>query len=112
MSAKTYAYYPGCSTQHDSLAYAASNFAVAKALGFELAEVDDWNCCGATEYFSVNRLPAYSLVARNLALAADGGADQVVVPCSACFLNLYKTDKNMGKYPELGEKVNKALAEN
>lgn len=110
MSAKSYSYYPGCSIQHDSHAYAAANAAVARALGLELVEIDDWNCCGATEYFSVNRLPAYSLVARNLARAADEGATEMVVPCSACFLNLHKTDKNMGKFPELGEKVNQALS--
>lgn len=107
----TYPYYPGCSLQHGNHAYEVSTKAIARALGFDLAEVDDWNCCGATEYFSVqDRLPAYSLVARNLARAANEGATQLVVPCSACFLNLHKTDKNMGKYPELGEKVNKALA--
>jgi heterodisulfide reductase subunit B len=111
MTAKTYPYYPGCSiTQHHNHAYAVSIEAVARTLGFELAEVDDWNCCGATEYFSVNRLPAYALVARNLARAADSGAKEVITPCSACFLNLYKTDKHMKLHPELDEEVNKALA--
>ncbi|PWH19001.1 MAG: disulfide reductase [Ardenticatenia bacterium] len=110
MTASCYSYYPGCSLQHRSHAYQQSTEAIARSLGFELAEIDDWNCCGATEYFSVNRLPAYALVARNLALAADQGAEEIVVPCSACFLNLHKTDKNMKLYPELGSKVNKALA--
>jgi len=110
MTAKSYAYYPGCSLQHHNAAYGVSTEAVARALGFELAEVDDWNCCGATEYFSVNRLPAYALVARNLARAADSGATEMITPCSACFLNLHKTDKHMKLYPELGEKVNTALA--
>ncbi len=110
MTATRYPYYPGCSLQHRTHAYQQSTEAVARALGFELVEVDDWNCCGATEYFSVNRLPAYSLVARNLARAADQGATELVVPCSACFLNLHKTDKNMGRYPRLGERVNQALA--
>jgi len=110
MSDRTYPYYPGCSLQHRSHAYEVSTQAIAKVLGFELVEMDDWNCCGATEYFSVNRLPAYALVARNLARAADSGAKELVVPCSACYLNLHKTDKNMGLYPALGEKVNKALA--
>jgi heterodisulfide reductase subunit B len=68
MNQPTYLYYPGCALQHRSHAYEVSNQAVAKALGIELIELDDWNCCGATEYFSVNRLPAYALVARNLAL--------------------------------------------
>lgn len=107
---RAYPYYPGCSLQHKNHAYGVSTQAVAKALGFELVEIDDWNCCGATEYFSVNRLPAYALVARNLARAADDGATELVVPCSACFLNLYKTDKNMKRFPDLGEKVNDALA--
>jgi heterodisulfide reductase subunit B2 len=110
MSQKTYTYYPGCSLQHGNHAYEVANRAVAKALGFELAEVDDWNCCGATEYFSLNRLPAYALVARNLARAAAGGATELVAPCSACYLNLHKTDKHMGQYPELDKKVNDALA--
>jgi heterodisulfide reductase subunit B len=110
MTAKSYSYYPGCSIQHENHCYAMSNRAVAQALGFELDEVDDWNCCGATEYFSVNRLPAYSLVARNLARAEKDGAEEIVVPCSACYLNLHKTDKNMKLYPELGKKVNQALA--
>jgi len=110
MTAKSYPYYPGCSLQHRSHAYEVSTQAVARALGFELAELDDWNCCGATEYFSVNRLPAYSLVARNLARAADAGAKEIVVPCSACYLNLHKTDKNMGRFADLGQKINKALA--
>lgn len=113
MSAKSghaYPYYPGCSLQHDNHAYGVSTMAIAKALGFDLVEIDDWNCCGATEYFTVNRLPAYALVARNLALASGEGAEELLVPCSACFLNLHKTDKNMKLYPELKEKINQALA--
>ncbi len=106
---QTYSYYPGCSLQHGNHAYEVSTQAVARALGFGLEELDDWNCCGATEYFSVNRLPAYALVARNLALAEQTGAKQLVVPCSACFLNLHKTDKNMKLYHQLGEQVNQAL---
>jgi len=73
-------------------------------------EVDDWNCCGATEYFSLNSLPAYSLVARNLSLATDTGAHDLVAPCSACFLNLHKTDKYMGEHADLNDQVNQALS--
>src|SRR3990172_3170168 len=106
MTAKSYPYYPGCSLQHHTHAYQMSIEAVAQALSFELVEVDDWNCCGATEYFSVNRLPAYALVARNLALAADSGSVELVVPCSACFLNLHKTDSHMKRFPQLAAAVN------
>jgi heterodisulfide reductase subunit B len=106
-----YAYYPGCSLQSTAHAYDASTKRVAEALGMNFHEVDDWNCCGATEYFSLMSLPAYSLVARNLALAASQGASELVAPCSACFLNLRKTNDYMGKYKaKVGEPVNEALA--
>jgi heterodisulfide reductase subunit B len=75
--------------------------------------VEDWNCCGATEYFSINAIPAYALVGRNLALAAqqklNGNGQQLVAPCSACFLNLKKTDHYMGESNDLNAKVNEAL---
>ncbi len=106
-----YSYYPGCSLERNAIAYHRSAMSVAAPLGIELAEIQDWNCCGATEYFSVDLLPAYSLVARNLALAArQANGDQVVAPCSACFLNLSKTDRYMADSPELAEKINTALA--
>lgn len=106
----TYTYYPGCSLKSAAYAYEDSTQVVSKSLGIRLNEIDDWNCCGATEYFSVNQLPAYSLVARNLSLAHSqyGGAD-VVAPCSACFLNLRKTNDYMRKYKNLNAQVGQAL---
>jgi heterodisulfide reductase subunit B len=105
-----YAYYPGCSLQATAHAYDRSSRRVGEMLGLTFQEVDDWNCCGATEYRSVAALPAYSLVARNLSLAAQQGVDQLVAPCSACYLNLRRTNEYMTKYPALGEKINEALA--
>lgn len=107
-STRSYAYYPGCA-EKTAVAYGETARHVLQALGLTVKEVDDWNCCGATEYFSVNRLPAYSLVARNLSLAAELGIPDLVASCSACYLNLRKTETNMGKYPKLGEEVNQAL---
>lgn len=104
-----YGYYPGCSITKNAAAYGVSTEAVAEALELQLNEINDWNCCGASEYFSINQLPAYALVARNLALAADEGATDVVAPCSLCYVNLYKTDKNMATYTDLDEKVSSAL---
>jgi heterodisulfide reductase subunit B len=107
-----YAYYPGCSLEKNALAYHNSTMAISASLGLELEEVDDWNCCGATEYIAINRLAAYSLIARNLALAEKQfGKKDLVAPCSACFLNLSKTDAYMQEDPPLAKSVNIALAE-
>lgn len=104
-----YAYYPGCSLKATAKSYDISTKIVSQELGLHFQEVDDWNCCGATEYFSLNSLPAYSLVARNLSLATETGAHDLVAPCSACFLNLHKTDKYMGEHADLNAQVNQAL---
>ena len=104
-----YAYYPGCSLEVNSAAYDVSVRAVADLLGVKLMELDDWNCCGATEYFSQDELTACSVIARNLALV-DSQYDQLVAPCAACYLNLKKTDRLMAEHPEMNAKINEALA--
>ncbi len=106
-----YGYYPGCSLGKSAKPYDDSTKAIADQLGMSFEEINDWNCCGATEYFSLNKTAAYALVARNLALAADqDNLTELVAPCSACYLNLRKTDDYMGKYPKIGELTNEALA--
>jgi heterodisulfide reductase subunit B2 len=104
-----YAYYPGCSLECTAAAYDVSVRAVAEAFHVNLCEVDDWNCCGATEYFSQDELTACSVIARNLALV-DKKLDQLIAPCAACFLNLKKTDKLMATDPHMEGLINEALA--
>lgn len=110
-----YLFYPGCSMERSARAYSESLTAIAGPLGLELEEINDWNCCGATEYVGISLIPAYALISRNLALAvkqvrAEDTRHTVVAPCSACYLNLAKADHYMQERPELGEKVNVALA--
>jgi heterodisulfide reductase subunit B2 len=107
-----YILYPGCSMEASAKAYHDSLVAIKDVLNMKLHEIDDWNCCGATEYLSINLIPAYSLIARNLALASQqaNGTRTVVAPCSACYLNLAKADYYMEERPALGHKVNEALA--
>ena len=68
---KDYLLYPGCSMEASARAYDDSLKAIAKPMGLNLKEIDDWNCCGATEYLGISRTPAYALIARNLAIAAN-----------------------------------------
>src|ERR1044071_5407741 len=109
---KKYLLYPGCSMESSGKAYGESILAITETLDIQFEEIDDWNCCGATEYLGINLIPAYSLISRNLALAAKqmNGTRTVVAPCSACYLNLAKADYYMQERPSLGAKVNEALA--
>jgi len=107
-----YLLYPGCSMESSAKAYYDSMMAICKPLNLSLKEIDDWNCCGATEYLSLDLLPAYALISRNLALAekqADG-AKTIIAPCSACYLNLSKADHYMQDDKSMGKKINEALA--
>ncbi len=105
-----FAYYPGCSLDATARPYGESVKAIAGALEIELVEVEDWNCCGATAYMSVNEVLSFCLSARNLAQAAKTGGT-LVTPCSACYTNLKKTEVYLSEFPEMRQKVDKALAE-
>lgn len=105
---KQYAYYPGCSLESLSAGYHVSALAAGQALGIDLREIENWNCCGATAYFHVDELLAHTLVARNLAKAEEMGLD-FVAPCSGCYKNAYFTNAYLQEDPELADHVNFAL---
>ncbi|MFC2055429.1 CoB--CoM heterodisulfide reductase iron-sulfur subunit B family protein [Chloroflexota bacterium] len=107
---KQYAYYPGCSLESLAKSYHTSSTEAARELGVELKEIEDWNCCGATAYFHVDELLAYTLVARNLALAEKENLD-FVAPCSGCYKNAYFTNVYLQQDPDLAEHINFALEE-
>ncbi len=103
-----YAYYPGCSLRGTGRAYEESLLAVFRILGIELEELEDWNCCGATTYLSVNELQSYALAARNLALAERQHLN-IVAPCAACYLVLNKTQHYVRDYPDVRTVVERAM---
>jgi len=85
-------YYPGCSLMGSAREFDDSVRAVAASLEVELAELADWNCCGATAAHSLDERLALALPARNLELAEAVGKD-VVVPCASCFNRLKHAEK-------------------
>ena len=88
-----YLYYPGCSLEGTAKEYDLSTRAFLSAAGVEIQELDDWTCCGATAAQAVSELLALSLAARNLAVAEKmNGPSDILVPCSACYLNLKKVE--------------------
>ena len=104
-----YLYYPGCSAEATGKAYDISTRAMMGKLGVELAELDDWNCCGATSYFSVRELDSFAVAARNLAIAQKQGDEDLCVICNACYTTLAKTNRYMAESTEVHEAVNGAL---
>lgn len=105
-----FTYFPGCSLKGTGRAYEESFLAVFRALGVDIEELRDWNCCGATAYMSVDEGTAFSLAARNLAIAERNGEAELLAPCSACYLVLRKTGKYIQDYPAVGATVRSALS--
>jgi len=106
---KNYSYFPGCSAEAAASPLGISVLPVAKELGMDLIELEDWNCCGSSPYGSVDKLAAACIAARNLALAEKTGLD-LVTPCSNCYVVLDGANDNLKEYPALKEQVSKALA--
>lgn len=108
-----YIYYPGCSLKSTGKLYEESLLAVFDALDMDYAELEDWNCCGATAYMAVDERKAFALAARNIALAEEQLRSEpevnIVSPCSACYMVLLKTQKFLEEHPEDKAAVVKAL---
>ena len=104
-----YSYFPGCSLKGLGRAYEESLLPVMQRLDVEISELNDWNCCGATAYMSVDEEQAGVLAARNLAIAEKAGPEDLLTPCSACYLVLNKTKHNIDDFPQIREDVHRAL---
>ncbi len=107
-----YLYYPGCSLEGTAREYDFSTRAFMQAMGHELIELKDWTCCGASAAEATSRLLSIALPALNLAIAEKTeGAKDILVPCSACYLNLKNAYEKTRKDPVLLDKVNLILKE-
>jgi hypothetical protein len=107
----SYTYYPGCSLKGIGKVYEESLLAVFEALGHNLEELDDWNCCGATTYMGIDQTQALALAARNLSLAENEKLKDLVAPCNACYFVLKRVDDYRARYPELMDRVLGVLRE-
>jgi len=103
-----FSYYPGCSVEGMNRAYDKSTQIVCKALDIDLAELNDWNCCGASAYMSIHEMKAHLLSARNLALAEKEKKDLVVV-CPACLTTLTKTNRYLAEESRFKRTIGTAL---
>ena len=96
------AYYPGCVSLSTGKEMDRSTRAVFSALGIELEELEDWNCCGATHVS--NEMVATGLAARNM---VQTDLD-IVTSCSICYSNLRAAAIKLEDV-ELRAKVNAVL---
>jgi heterodisulfide reductase subunit B len=94
-----YAYYPGCTLHSQARGFRESTEKSAAALGIGLAELPEWQCCGAAFPLTTDSLFPVLAAARNLASAARLGQPLVAV-CSACYHVHKRTNRLIATDPE------------
>ncbi len=82
---RRYGFYPGCTLHSTGVEFGVSTELVCRALGLEMVEIDDWNCCGASSAHSMDATLFLALPARNLAKAQGTGLEELAIPCAACY---------------------------
>lgn len=102
---KQIGYYPGCSQLSTNRDYNVSLQSVTGKLGWELIEVPEWNCCGASPAHSVNEELALALPFRNLLKAQAAGLNKILTVCPACYSRLAITQKEIEEHPRVKARV-------
>ena len=99
------AYFPGCTLSTKAAGYDVSGRAVARALGIDLDELPEWQCCGATFPLATDNSMALIAPTRLLAQAGITG-DHVTTLCAICFHVLRRTQTTLQRRPEVLERIN------
>jgi heterodisulfide reductase subunit B len=100
-----YPYYPGCTLSTKAKNYDRSGRAVAAALGMELEELPEWQCCGATFPLMLDDSMALIGPARVLYQAQQAG-ERVVTLCAICFNVLRRSQALLKRDPEMLDRIN------
>jgi heterodisulfide reductase subunit B len=98
-------YYPGCTLSTKARGYDASGRAVAKALGLELEELQDWNCCGATFPLAMDNLLAMTGPTQVL-VEARAHSERLVTLCAICYNVLKRTNHFLQSDAEKRDRIN------
>ena len=98
-------YFPGCTLSTQAKNYDRSGRAVAAALGFELEELSEWQCCGATFPLTLDDSMALIAPTRVLYQAQQAG-ERVATLCSICFNVLRRSQALLERDPEMLDRIN------
>ena len=91
-----------------SVEYDISMRVTFEKLGLALHDIPEWFCCGASSAHMTDASLSDALAAKNLALASHI-ADQIVVPCAACFHRLGTTNYKLKDDEEFCATINEQI---
>lgn len=100
-----FSYYPGCTLKNKAQELDAYARASAKALGFELEEIEDWQCCGGVYPLGTDEIATKLSSVRALNEAKQKGQDLVTV-CSACHHVIKRVNDDMKNVEDIRNRAN------
>ncbi len=104
-------YYPGCTLKSKARNFEDSALASLAALGFEVTELERWNCCGALFSLTTDDLLHQLAPVRVLIRAQQAGAGKVTTLCSQCYNTLARANRLMREDEEKRNTLNQFMTE-
>ena len=103
-----FSYYPGCTLKTKAKDLDAYARAASKALGVDLCELPEWQCCGAVYPLAKDEIATKLSAVRALANARDLGTDLVTL-CSACHNVIKQVNNDMKTDADIALRANNYL---
>lgn len=100
-----YSYYPGCTLRTKAKDLDAYARASAKALGFELEEIENWQCCGGVYPLGSDEIATKLSSVRALNEAKEKQQDLVTL-CSACHHVIKRVNDDMKNVEDIRTRAN------
>jgi len=106
-----YSYYPGCTLKTMAKVYEDTTLSTAKALGLDLHEIKEWQCCGALYPLNTDEIFSFFSPVRALLQARGAGEDKLLTLCAGCYNVFKRTNRAVREDKELRRKINAFLEE-
>jgi heterodisulfide reductase subunit B len=99
-------YFPGCTLNTTGKGFDNAVRASCAALGLELVELPDWNCCGATFPLIIDNMLELAAPAHILVAARDAGdGDLLTTACTTCYNVIKRTNHFVREHQEERERI-------
>lgn len=100
-----YSYYPGCTLRTKAKDLDTYARACAQVLGFELEEIENWQCCGGVYPLGSDEIATKLSSVRALNEAKEKGRDLVTL-CSACHHVIKRVNDDMKNVEDIRTRAN------
>ena len=104
-----YSYFPGCTLKNKAQDLDHYARISAEALGFELEEISEWQCCGGVYPLGTDEIATKLASVRALNDAKEKGQDLVTL-CSACHHVIKRVNDDMKNVDDIRTRANNYMA--